>query len=104
MKLPQPLQGDFAVYAIGYILALLLTAAAFCVVYLHLASPGAGFAAILALGFVQLVVHIRFFLHVSLKRSARSDLMLILFSTLIIILMAGGTLVVLFNLRTRMGM
>ena len=96
------LRGDFIIYGIGYILALALTGAAFAVVYFHLAPPATGFAIILALGFVQIIVHMRCFLHVSLQRSARSDLTLVLFSTLIIALMVGGSLIILFNLRMRM--
>jgi cytochrome o ubiquinol oxidase operon protein cyoD len=96
------LRGDFITYGIGYILALALTGAAFSLVYFHLASPITGFAIILLLGLVQIIVHMRCFLHMSLQRSARSDLTLVLFSTLIIALMVGGTLVILFNLRMRM--
>ncbi|MBZ9558093.1 MULTISPECIES: cytochrome C oxidase subunit IV family protein [unclassified Modicisalibacter] len=51
---------------------------------------------------VQVVVHFRFFLHISLARQKREDLHLILFSTLILILMAGGTLWIIFNLYGRM--
>ena len=102
MTLSKLLSGDFLTYAIGYILALSLTVAAFCIVHYHLAPAVTAFALVLALGFVQIVVHMRCFLHISLERSARSDLMLILFSTLIIALMVGGTLVVLFNLQMRM--
>jgi cytochrome o ubiquinol oxidase operon protein cyoD len=57
---------------------------------------------VLALGLVQMAVQFRCFLHISLKRSSRHDLQLILFSTLIIALMVSGTLVILFNLRGRM--
>ena len=67
-----------------------------------MAAPGTIFAIILVLGLVQIIVHMRCFLHLSLQRSARADLMLVLFSSLIIALMVGGTLVVLFNLRARM--
>lgn len=102
MNAPRLLQGDFLTYAIGYISAVALTGVAFALVHFRLASPAASLAIILALGFVQIIVHMRCFLHISLQRSARSDLMLILFSTLIIALMASGTLIVLFNLRTRM--
>jgi cytochrome o ubiquinol oxidase operon protein cyoD len=49
-----------------------------------------------------MVVHFRRFLHIDLKRSARADLQLILFASLIVALMVGGTLVILRNLRTRM--
>jgi cytochrome o ubiquinol oxidase operon protein cyoD len=102
MTLPRFLGGDFLTYAIGYILAMALTFVAFAIVYYHLGSPVTGFAIILALAFVQIIVHMRCFLHMSMQRSARSDLMLVLFSTLIIALMVGGTLIILFNLRMRM--
>ncbi len=49
-----------------------------------------------------MLVHFRFFLHIDPKRSARADLLLLLFSSLIVALMVGGTLVVLSNLRGRM--
>ena len=102
MTVPQALRGDFLTYALGYLLALLLTASAFAVVHYHLAAPATGFGIVLGLGFLQIIVHMRCFLHMSLQRSARSDLMLVLFSTLIIALMVGGSLVILFNLRMRM--
>ena len=51
---------------------------------------------------VQTVVQFRCFLHIGLRRSARADLLLVLFSVLIIALMVSGTLVVIFNLRERM--
>ncbi len=95
-------QGDFLAYAIGYALALVLTLGSFSLVYYRLASPITGFAIILALGLIQIIVHMRCFLHMSLQRSARSDLMLVLFSTLIIALMVGGTLIILSNLYLRM--
>jgi cytochrome o ubiquinol oxidase operon protein cyoD len=48
-----------------------------------------------------MLVHIRCFRHIGLKRSARADLQLILFSAMIVALLVGGTLVVLLNLRQR---
>ena len=62
-------------------------------------APTTTLAIVLGLALVQMVVHFRFFLHISLRESARDDLQLILFSTLIVILMVSGTLVILFNLR-----
>lgn len=89
-------------YLIGYALALVLTAAAFAAVHWSIASAGTTFAIVLTLALVQIVVQFRCFLHISLAKSAREDLQLVLFSTLIVILMVGGTLVILFNLRERM--
>lgn len=89
-------------YAIGYSLALALTGAAFAAVRWPSATAGTTLAIVFALAIVQAVVHFRFFLHIDLRRSARDDLLLILFATLIVALMVGGTLVILFNLRLRM--
>jgi cytochrome o ubiquinol oxidase operon protein cyoD len=57
---------------------------------------------VFGLALVQMIVHFRWFLHISVRRSSREDLQLILFSTLIIVLMVSGTIVILLNLRAMM--
>ncbi len=99
---PQPQPRETMTYVLGYGLAVLLTCAAFGLVYLNLLGERHAFYTVLGLGLLQMVVHFRCFLHIDLKRSARADLQLILFSSLIVALMVGGTLVILLNLRTRM--
>ena len=89
-------------YAIGYCVALALTGAAFAAVHWPSFASTTTLAIVLGLALVQTVVHFRFFLHISLRKSARDDLQLILFSMLIVILMVSGTLVILSNLRARM--
>ena len=89
-------------YIIGLISALILSALTFSVVALHLVSKSAMLVAIMGLAFGQIIIHFRYFLHITLGRSTRDDLQLILFSTLIILLMVGGTLVVLANQAMRM--
>lgn len=89
-------------YLIGYAAALCLTGAAFAAVHWRVAEAHTVFALVLALGLIQTVVQFRCFLHISLARSSRDDLQLILFSALIVALMVGGTLVILFNLHGRM--
>lgn len=89
-------------YAAGYGLALALTGAAFAAVFWPSFAPTTALAIVLGLALVQMVVHFRCFLHISLRKSARDDLQLILFSTAVVILMVAGTLVILVNLRERM--
>ncbi len=102
MTSPRLQRRETMTYIVGYGLALLLTCAAFGLVYLHLLDARQAFYTVLGLGLVQMVVHFRCFLHIDLTRSARADLTLILFSTLVVALMVGGTLVILMNLQTRM--
>jgi cytochrome o ubiquinol oxidase operon protein cyoD len=89
-------------YAIGYGFALALTGAAFAIVHWTTLAPMRTLAIVLGLALAQMIVHFRFFLHISLHKSARVNLWLILFSAIIVILMVSGTLVVIFNLRLRM--
>ncbi len=97
-----PKHSEFVTYATGYAAALILTCAAFGLVKWRMLPVESLLGIVFGLALIQIIVHFRFFLHVSLRRSVREDLQLVLFSTLIILLMVGGTLVVLFNLRTRM--
>ncbi|RZF60680.1 cytochrome-c oxidase [Sphingomonas populi] len=77
---------EIRTYLIGYALALMLTGAAFSAVRWPFLAGRATFAAVLGLALVQIIVQFRCFLHISFRRSARDDLQLILFSTLIVAL------------------
>lgn len=98
----QAFRGELRQYALGLGLALLLTGAAFASVAFGGWVRTTTLAIIYPLALLQIVVHLRCFLHIDLGQSKREDLQLILFSTMIVAIMVGGTLVVLFNLRTRM--
>jgi len=89
-------------YAIGYVLALALTGVAFAAVRWPSFAATTTLAIVFGLALVQIIVHFRFFLHISLAKSSRDDLQLILFSTLIVALMVSGTIVILMNLHQRM--
>jgi cytochrome o ubiquinol oxidase operon protein cyoD len=89
-------------YAIGYVLALALTGVAFAAVRWPSFAATTTLGIVFGLALVQIIVHFRFFLHISLAKSARDDLQLILFSTLIVALMVSGTIVILMNLHQRM--
>jgi cytochrome o ubiquinol oxidase subunit IV len=89
-------------YVIGYVLALALTGVAFAAVHWPSFAATTTLAIVFGLALVQIIVHFRFFLHISLAKSSRDDLQLVLFSTLIVALMVSGTVVILINLRQRM--
>ena len=93
---------DVYIYLVGYGLALILTGLAFASVYWKIFGARETLAIVLTLALIQAIVHFRFFLLITLEKSASDDLRLILFSTLIITLMVSGTLVILANLHSRM--
>lgn len=89
-------------YVIGYVLALALTFIPFGLVYWSVLAPSGLYLAIGACAIVQAVVHFRCFLHINPPRQNIDDLQLILFSSLLLFFMIGGTIWILANLATRM--
>ena len=89
-------------YVVGLALALVLTCAAFAAVAWNLAAPRALLDMVFLLGLVHMLVHFRYFLHVDLRAPSRDKLQLLAFSLVIVLLMVGGTLVILTDLRARM--
>lgn len=91
---------EFHHYLIGFALATVLTVVPFTFVA---AVGGAVSYVVLALcAILQVIVHLRFFLHLSFKGQQREDLQLVLFTGFILFLMIGGTIWVLGDLYTRM--
>ena len=56
-----------------------------------------------AFALVQMIVHFRFFLHISFS-GKREDLQLILFSTVVLMIMVAGTVWIMGSLALRMAM
>lgn len=95
-------QGDQKSYIIGGVLSIILTLIAFStVLWLDLAR-GTTLIIIGVAAVAQMIVQLRFFLHIDLKQKNREDLYLILFTLLLLGLMAGGTLWIMGDLMERM--
>ena len=89
-------------YVAGLILAVVLTAVPFVLVYLH-AMAGAGLLITIGVfALVQAVIYFRFFLHINPPHHNVDELALIVFTAIILILMAGGTVWILGDLHARM--
>ena len=94
---------EFMSYVWGLALALVLTVLPFALVHWQLAPRGTLLIVIGVLALVQAVVHFRFFLHIGLKRK-REDLLLILFSAVLLVVMVAGTIWIMANLAQRMAL
>lgn len=89
-------------YLTGLALALVLTLIPFGMVAWGGWSTSAAMWLIAGSALVQIVVHFRFFLHIDLSQQKREDLQLILFTALLLAIMASGTIWIMANLYTRM--
>lgn len=94
---------DLHAYLWGAGLSLSLTVLPFALVYWSVMSRSAVLLAIGVLALAQIVVHFRFFLHIDPPRQKTDDLYLILFSTLVLAVMASGTIWIMGDLARRMG-
>lgn len=94
---------DFRSNVWGIALALALTLVPFALVHWAGVRRFPLLIVIGAFALAQMVVHLRFFLHISFTEK-REDLQLILFSTLVLIIMVGGTVWIMGSLALRMAM
>ena len=91
-----------ASYVLGYGLALLLTLVPFGLVATHVLAPTPALVVIAVLAILQMLVHMRYFLHVDLRPSSRPTLVVLAFAAILILIMAGGSLWIMFDLNFRM--
>lgn len=89
-------------YAVGFIASLLLTGGAFATALSDLPSTWK-IVLICVAALVQVIVHLRNFLHLSFSgEQSREDLLLVLFSVCLLAIMAGGTWYIMSDLGGRM--
>lgn len=89
-------------YGIGLIMSVVLTVLSFSTVMTGWFPRNWALPAIILLALAQILVHLRIFLHIDLSRQKREDLQLLLFTVLLLAIMAFGTLWVLSDLANRM--
>jgi cytochrome o ubiquinol oxidase operon protein cyoD len=92
---------EFRSYVWGIALALVLTLVPFALLHWAVMPVLSLLSVIGAFALVQMVVHFRFFLHISFRQK-REDLLLILFSTLLLVIMVAGTIWIMASLAMRM--
>ena len=88
---------------VGFVLALALTAVPFLAVLYKVGSREMISAVIAASAIVQILVHLRFFLGVRLRKSVPENLYPLLFAVVLLVIMVGGTLWIMANMSYRMG-
>ena len=91
---------SFKGYMTGFVLSAILTTIPFWLVMAEvLDSKSATLAIILALGAVQIVVHVVYFLHMDAKAEAGWNLMSFLFTATLLLIILAGSIWIMFHLQ-----
>lgn len=89
-------------YATGFVLAVILTVIPFALVATKALAPSALLPVIAATALVQVLVHLRYFLHLDLATSPRENILALCFATMLIVIMIGGSMWIMLDLHQRM--
>jgi len=95
-------RGTVKSYATGFVLALVLTAAAFAVVMLGGLSHGATAVAVSVAAVAQILVHLHYFLHMDASSRARWNVLALILAGIIMVLAVGGTVWIMAHLHYRL--
>lgn len=93
-----------ASYLIGFVLAVILTAIPFWLVYTHALPPSRTMLVIGGAAVLQILVHLHFFLHIDFTTTPRENLLALAFTAILIFLMVGGSFWIMIDLHSRMAL
>jgi len=95
-------RGSLKSYGTGFLLSIVLTVIPFALVMSGTVSRVVAISGICGAGIVQILVHLRYFLHLDGSSEERWNVLALLFTTLIMTIFVVGTLWVLATLNSRM--
>ena len=91
-------------YVVGFVLAVVLTAIPFWLVYSHALPTPRIMWIIAGAAVLQILVHLHFFLHINFTTTPKENLLAIAFTAVLIFLMVGGSLWIMVDLHQRMAL
>lgn len=94
--------GSVKSYIIGFILSIILTVIPYALVVNHELSRKMLVLSVILFAIAQLLVQLIFFLHLGMKPEQRNNTLSFLFTLIIVVLIAGGSLWVMWNLNYNM--
>ncbi|MCD7100124.1 cytochrome o ubiquinol oxidase subunit IV [Stenotrophomonas sp. MMGLT7] len=94
--------GSVKSYLIGFVLAVVLTVIPFAIVMSGGFSRTVAIAAISILGVLQILVHLKFFLHMDNSSEQRWNVSAFAFTVLVIAIIVAGSLWILYNMNRHM--
>ncbi len=94
--------GSLKSYTIGFVLSVILTAIPFWLVMSGMLPAQLTAMAIIAFAVVQIVVHMVFFLHMTVKTEGGWSMMALIFTLILVVIALSGSLWVMYHLNTNM--
>ena len=95
--------GSYKSYIIGFVFSVILTVIPFWIVMSGgTVSVPVALGVIFSLGAIQIVVHIHYFLHVTLKVEEGWQVMSLVFTAIILVIVLAGSIWVMFHLHENM--
>ncbi|WP_116964595.1 cytochrome o ubiquinol oxidase subunit IV [Fastidiosibacter lacustris] len=94
--------GTYKTYITGFLLSVIITIIAFCIVGFKTFPPIGLYISVSILAFIQLYVQLVFFLHLSTDSKARWNLISFVFAVIVVLILVIGTLWIMFNLYSMM--
>ncbi len=94
--------GSLRSYGVGFALSILLTAVSFGLVMTGALPKGALLACLFAAAIAQMLVQLRYFLHLDRSSAMYWNVMSLLFTFFIIFLFVGGSIWIMYGLHYRM--
>ncbi len=88
-------------YLIGFVLAVILTIIPFGLVAAGWLPRETTFVIIAIAAVVQVLVHLRYFLNMTISETPRENILALAFAGVLIFILAGGTIWIMFNLDFR---
>ena len=98
----QTTSSGLLVYTIGLLLAVILTVTSFWVANTSALWPPGVRAGLAVLAIAQMGVHLVFFLHITTGPDSTNNILALAFGVLIVLLVLGGSLVIMANLNENM--
>jgi cytochrome o ubiquinol oxidase operon protein cyoD len=95
--------GSLSDYVKGFIFSVVLTAIPFALVMTRVISSNqTTVMIILVLALMQVLVHLKYFLHITVKGESGWNILSLLFTTVLVVIMFSGSVWVMYNLNHNM--
>jgi cytochrome o ubiquinol oxidase operon protein cyoD len=96
--------GTIGSYLTGFVFAVILTAIPFALVIGKVLPPAETLGVVFGAALIQGFVHLYYFLHIDASAEARSNLLAIFYTVIILTIIIGGSVWIMFNLQARVMM